>query len=64
MNTTELTTEEILIKIETINRTRQETINGIRGASILHELLHEELDRRDYRGGRPSRILNPTYRRK
>lgn len=55
MNIQELTVDEILLELNRINNSKQGTINGIRGSSILYNLLHEELDHREYEGDRPPR---------
>lgn len=62
MNVKDLSTEEIINKINQLRNSRPGTINGIRGASMLYELLHRELDRRRFTGGRPSRIYTPSCR--
>lgn len=47
--------EGIIAKMNTLISTKPSTVNGARGASILYQKLHEELDRRAYDGERPSR---------
>ena len=60
MRIEDLSTEEIINKINQLRNSRPGTINGIRGASILYELLHKELDARQFKGVRPPRIYMPS----
>ncbi|MBG22742.1 MAG: hypothetical protein CMF22_04695 [Idiomarinaceae bacterium] len=56
--------QRILKEMDYMLRAKYQTINGIRGANIYYDKLHQRLDRLAFDGPRPTRTFNPELSKK